>query len=194
MRIGLSGKIGAGKDAVAARLVERWGYQIIRFSDALKEEVLERLPGTLSALHEFSGHAHEASSCSRAARPGCIRDMVYNRKPQGVRELLQEYGTQVRRSDSPTYWSEQWTLRVKGAAPLIAAPDVRFPNEAEALAQVGGVLWRIVRPGTVKGEHESETLMDGWRWWDAVIQNDGTLEDLWAKVDALMAERMAGVA
>jgi hypothetical protein len=191
--IGLGGKIGAGKDAVAARLVERWGYRIVRFSDALKEEVLERLPGTLAALHEFSGHAHELSACSFAARAECIRDMVYNRKPAGVRELLQEYGTQVRRRDSVTYWTDQWAKRaVLGGA--IVAPDVRFEGEANAILASGGLLWRVERPGTAIGTHESETVMDSFTGWSAIIHNDGTLDGLHAQVDVLMAERMAGVA
>jgi hypothetical protein len=189
--LGLSAKIGGGKDAVAARLVERWGYRIVRFSDALKDEVLERLPRTLEALHEMSGHTHELSSCSYAARPECIRDMVRNRKPHGVRELLQEWGTELRRAEDGDYWTRKWKASATG---LVVAPDVRFQNEAEAVAEAGGLLWRIVRPGTVQGDHESETALDGWRWWDAVIHNDGTLQDLWAKVDALMEERGAKVA
>jgi hypothetical protein len=33
----------------------------------------------------------------------------------------------------------------------------------------------------------SETALDSWAPWDAVIANDGTLDDLWAKVDVLAA-------
>lgn len=198
MIVGISGKIGAGKDAIAARLVERWGFRIVRFSDSLKEEVLERLPTTLAALHAMHTYhnltgQHAADCRTAAGSPECLRRMVYEVKPRGVRELLQEYGTDVRRKDDPNYWTREWLRRVLGDAPQrqprtenIVAPDVRFENEAQAVLGVGGELWRIERPGTAAGSHVSETVMDTWASWDRRIPNDGSLEALWAMVDMAM--------
>jgi hypothetical protein len=204
--VGISGKAQTGKSAVAQRLAERWGFVVVSFADALREEVLARLPATLRALHGYTCPRFEVLPngnlrhrlCNWGDEEGCIREMVYERKPPGVRELLQEYGSEVRRADEPEYWIEQWAVRayLTGAMQLVA-PDVRFENEARAVLEREGVLWRIERPnhsGILNGSHQSETVMDAWDRWDAIIRNDGTLADLHAKVDALascLAERVA---
>jgi len=182
--IGIGGKLGSGKDVIATRLRHGWGFEVVPFAAALKEEVLQRLPQTLRAIHHLTCSAHTTMTVQ-----SCIERMVWTTKPQGIRELLQEYGSDVRRADSVTYWTDRWRERVAERAHVVA-PDVRFPNEAEAVRAAGGLLWRIERPGTVRGTHACETVMDSWNQWDAVIQNDGTIDDLWAKVDAL-AERLS---
>jgi hypothetical protein len=185
--IGVSGKLKHGKDAIAARLIERWGFQRLSFADGLREEVMERMPRTLGAVHDMQDI--HIGTCDQGDRGLCIREMLYVTKPPGFRELLQEYGTDLRRVDDPAWWTKRWMQRAVEMRGALVAPDVRFPNEAEAVAALGGVVWRVVRPGIPAGDHESERAMDGYRWNDAVILNDGTLEDLWAKVDALMVER-----
>lgn len=67
--------------------------------------------------------------------------------------------------------------------------DVRFPNEAKAIKDKGGILIRIERdyvlrggPEDPKNQHPSETALDNYQDWDYVIQNDGTIEDLINKI------------
>ena len=57
--------------------------------------------------------------------------------------------------------------------------DVRFPNEAQAIKDKGGIMIRINRPQfmangrvIVKDEHESETALDDYDGFDYVIEND----------------------
>lgn len=70
--------------------------------------------------------------------------------------------------------------------------DVRFPNEAKAIKDKGGILIRVNREipkeedvnqsllGAMSNykEHPSETALDDYQDWDYIIQNDGTIEDL----------------
>lgn len=186
MIIGLSGELRSGKDTVAEMLRQRWGFEVISFAHALKEEVIARLWRTLVAIHELEGHAHENTSCSWANREACIKDMVWNRKPPATRALLQEYGTEIRRQDNPAYWEERWMERVAGR-PLVVAADVRFENEARAVLAQGGELWLVERPGLerVESPHVSEEFCKTWTRWDAVIGNGGTIEGLSTQVDAL---------
>ena len=60
----------------------------------------------------------------------------------------------------------------------VVIPDVRFPNEADAIKELGGIIWRINRHG-LNGinEHRSEHAMDS-QMVDHVIYNDGSLEEL----------------
>lgn len=177
--IGISGRATAGKDAIAARLVERWGFTRVSLADALREEVMTRLPRTLRVIHDMVCGGHNSDDC--------IRRMLYEVKPRGFRELLQEYGSDVRRHDQPDYWVERWWERSLNVDRVVV-PDVRFENEAKAVLARGGLLWRVERPGTSEGDHASETMMDGWSRWDAVIRNDGTLADLYERVDGLAAQ------
>jgi len=73
-------------------------------------------------------------------------------------------------------------------------PDVRHHNEHQALKRVGAKGFRIVSPTQGEGlegklaEHRSEVeqreIPDGQL--DAVIRNDGSLEDLHTKLDAFL--------
>ncbi len=49
--------------------------------------------------------------------------------------------------------------------------DVRFPNEADAIRNAGGVLVKVERPGLSTGTHPSETALDDYKNWDYVIDN-----------------------
>jgi hypothetical protein len=76
-------------------------------------------------------------------------------------------------------------------------PDVRYRNEHLALREAGAVGIRLTSPSQGKGltgklaHHRSETeqrsIPDSEL--DAVICNDGTLDDLYARLDAVLKER-----
>ena len=184
--IGVAGRIGAGKDVLANYLNQTRGFQVIRFSEALKREILTRLPRTLKALRDLNGYVNVD-----------LEEVVYNLKPLGVRELLQEYGTEVRRWDDSDYWTRKWTDSVLGAIKLgakgIVAPDMRFWNEAMAIKRFhGGVTVHISRPsaeGSGDSLHASETGLKDYLF-DVRFANVGTVEQFhhqieeWMKGDA----------
>ena len=69
--------------------------------------------------------------------------------------------------------------------------DVRFPNEADAIKERGGILIRLTRTTPVAEEvakHESETALDNYNKFDYIIDNRGTEEELYAQVDKLAQE------
>jgi hypothetical protein len=69
--------------------------------------------------------------------------------------------------------------------------DTRFPNEADAIKNAGGILIRVERPGVKPiNDHPSEVGLDHWTF-DYVINNDGDLESLSNKVkDILIKEQI----
>jgi hypothetical protein len=98
------------------------------------------------------------------------------------RRLLQVMGTEVGRDMfGDNFWVDQ-ALREVQDDDLAVFTDCRFPNEAQAIKDRGGVVWRVERPGfgPVNG-HASETSLDDWDF-DGIIQNNGTLDDLTYKV------------
>jgi len=115
-----------------------------------------------------------------------------------VREFLQRLGTEAMRDGLHTNvwcnalfadYNPGYTispLDVDNQAPdnwIIT--DMRFPNEMEAVVKKGGITIRVVRPGTVVGEHPSETALDKTTF-DYEIINDGTMEELVKKVREIL--------
>lgn len=159
MVIGLSGKMGAGKDAVAALLVMR-GYERLAFADALRREVEEAI-----ITKAIDGEAGEVW-----AKPTTPR----------MREILQSFGMK-RREQIPGYWVKKVEKMAKEVEMAVIS-DVRFADEAEMVWSLGGEVWRIERPGAGAGygsEHVSESLPFGF---DRVIVNDGSMEQLAVRV------------
>jgi hypothetical protein len=197
--VGVHGRIGTGKDTVAAYLCRQWGFGRRGFADALKQEVATRLRKTVIAYlleadeatraeyHQFEGTAKLDVFWEHR-----IHDALWVEKPPVLRALLQEYGTEVRRADDGDYWVRAWTdalahergPRSAAGWPRIAVPDVRFTNEAMALRRLGGYLVKVVRAGRRGDAHASETDLDGWTDWDLVLVNNETAAELEAKVGA----------
>ena len=94
-----------------------------------------------------------------------------------VRRLLQAMGTELGRET----WSQDfWIDRLFAGARIYpwVISDVRFPNEAQAIEDRGGEVWRIERPGYGPvNDHVSEVALDGWDF-DKTIVNDGDLDKL----------------
>lgn len=106
-----------------------------------------------------------------------------------VRRILQWWGTEYRRAADPDYWTRAWGRRVEQLDPAavhVLVDDVRFRNEVEVIRAHGGLLIKIERPGfNGANGHSSETSLDDFSAWDAVVVNGGTLENLKEKVCAL---------
>jgi hypothetical protein len=64
--------------------------------------------------------------------------------------------------------------------------DVRFPNEAAAVIEKGGILVRIER-GSDTGDHPSETALDNYDF-NIVIENKGDLLELIQKARVFCEE------
>jgi hypothetical protein len=187
--IGISGKIGAGKDAVAAHLVKK-DFRVVRFSDSLKEEVLRIMPKTCEEIW-FSYHVRARDGYNGNEWPDekDRRWMLWIDKPPIIRRLLQEWGTDLRRNENPAYWITKWEEKVEALLAIgssVVSPDVRFLNEHGAVKKFDGNILRVERPGVSLGDHVSELEADSLKY-DHVISNVGTLEDLGNLVDEYLA-------
>lgn len=100
------------------------------------------------------------------------------------RDALQLIGTDLLRNQfHEDVWVNalfsDWTPKSKWII-----PDLRFPNEFEAIKSRGGTTIRITRSKDTSGEmykHESEKALEGFIF-DHYIINDGTKEELMEKV------------
>ena len=67
--------------------------------------------------------------------------------------------------------------------------DTRFPNEADAIKEKGGILIRVNRGDGNTGDHPSETSLDNYNNWDYVLDNNASLTGLSKKVEDILKER-----
>lgn len=105
------------------------------------------------------------------------------------REYLQWFGQAMRRVFGDSFWIDQvlpqqeWGLDDHGfpGVDVLCVTDVRYPNEAERIKDLGGEVWEVIRPGLESDGHSSEIpLADDLV--DVKILNDGTIDDLYKKV------------
>ncbi len=173
--VGVRGYAGSGKDSVAQVLVSRHGFERAAFADALKKLAYKADPIVSPDGRRLSGVIDEIGW-----------DRAKTESPE-VRKTLQRLGTAARDVLGEDVWVDALFRRHRGARCLVV-PDVRLPNEMEAMRARGGRVVRVVRPGVgpVNG-HISETALDGTEP-DAVIENDGSLADLACKVDKFVSE------
>lgn len=72
--------------------------------------------------------------------------------------------------------------------------DVRFPNEAEAILERKGMLFKIDRPAAGKmtnaPNHESERAMAKFDNWHAVIDNSKDFNHLFKQVDSIIVPKL----
>lgn len=164
----------SGKTAVANLLAQE-GFRLLSFATPLKRMACE----FLTAL----GYRED-----EAARLVWVdKSFVVPEVGCSVRKILQTLGTEWGRERlGGDVWVRCWEAQASRYDRVIT-DGVRFLNEAQAVKAKGGQMWKIVRPSaTHDGSHVSEGGLDDWDGFDAVIQNDGSLSDLHAKVLALL--------
>lgn len=188
MIIGISGKIGSGKDTIA---------QMIQNRLQLEEDT--HLRYSTWEIRKFAGKLKQIASLLTGIPVERFEDQEFKKTSLGpvwndmtVREFLQRLGTDACRDNiHPNIWVNalfaDYNTKVFVALPRHATDrwiitDVRFPNEADAIKAREGILLRINRPTERKDEHPSETALDNYEGFNYVINNDGTLEDLKVKV------------
>lgn len=167
MLIGLCGYKRAGKSTVANVLVDECGFTNINFADALRMLALGINPVVGYALKQalVIGGQPQLVALYYAE---IIEAVGYERAKEidEVRRFLQRLGTEgIRDTFGPDVWVEivRQQLDVPGAAERnVVIADVRFPNEAAMVTNLGGELWRINRPGFDRGgdAHPSEAFVD----------------------------------
>lgn len=169
--IGLSGYARSGKDTIAKILVEDYGYTRIGFADSIREFLL--------GINPILSDGHRLGEIVK------FYGWEIAKAQTEVRRLLQETGTVARSLFGESFWIEMLLSKV-GPEDKIVIPDVRFSNEAHMIQMLGGVVWRVSRPGVGPiNSHISESDMESYEI-NATIDNSGTIEDLYTVVRNLI--------
>ena len=173
MRIALSGLKRSGKDTIGSYLIQNYSCKRFAFADEVKRLARELFP----------------------------EEFVQNDKPVN---LLQWLGNTMRQRN-PDVWINKLSTMIqltKDPVPNLVVTDVRYPNEVQALKNLGFTIVKVQVPVEVSVErckateinfteelllHESEQLaQSNEQYYDYVIENTGTLEELYSKVEEMV--------
>jgi hypothetical protein len=166
MLIGLCGPAGAGKNTVAEFLTD---FRQIAFADPLYQCVSTITGLPVSQLQDRA-----------------VKEAVIPWLGKSPRQMLQTLGTEWGRG---SVHEEIWIrIALERAKPELAAgrsvviTDVRFDNEAQAIADAGGEVWRVARPGwrcldDASASHSSEAGVSD-HLIARIIDNSGSLDAL----------------
>ena len=159
---------GCGKSTVADLLIER---ERVSFAAPLKWAVSYML----SELN-LSGFNYVYTD----------KEAIIPELGVSARHMMQTLGTEWGRACiHPDFWvmiARAEAQRILADGRSVVIDDVRFPNEATMIRELGGELWRIERPGIAyDGDHSSEGGLEDITP-DRVIVNDGTIAQLKEKI------------
>ena len=204
MIIGISGKIGSGKDTAGQILQDVTGWEIRKFADALKDcvcriigctreqledrEFKERPLGEEWNLWRVSGYTGEEYIFNTQKEGietfgGYYRPVLQNLTPRKILQLLDtEAGRQI---IHPNIWVNATFAGFDKSKDNIIITDIRFPNELEAVKNRGGITIRLERGDGDTGDHPSETALDNANF-DFVVDNNGTIKELGDKLNNIL--------
>ena len=176
MIIAICGHKFSGKSTVARLLHNATSYRVVSFADKLKDVTCVLSGCTREDLEDYD--FKETQLVPDYLRPYCL-----NAEKPTFRAFLQYFGSEVMRGVNDNIWID-CTLSNCGNDCIVS--DCRFPNEAKAVKERGGIVIKVVRPlAKAEDAHQSETMIDEIAP-DYTIVNDTTLENLVLNVDSLV--------
>lgn len=161
-----------GKSTVANTLWLR-GYRVVSFAKPLRN--------ALMVILESVGVTHERAYAYLTDK----KEEVIPELGVTGRHLLRTIGTGWgREMVHPDIWVMCARRSLQTSNPIVI-DDLRLPNEAELVQEMGGETWLVTsnRPGfnPPDASHSSDSALVGWSF-DRHLRNDGTLGEFHAQV------------
>jgi hypothetical protein len=213
MIIGVCGFIGSGKDTIADYLVNFHGFRRESFANSLKDAVAQVFGWDRTLLE---GRTKQAREWREQVDPWWAERL--NMPNLTPRLMLQLWGTEVcRKGFHDDIWIASLENKLRNSTDDIVISDCRFPNEIKSIKNAGGIVIRVKRGAEPDwydaavsmnkgpernsswalskdkigklGIHASETAWVGTEF-DAVLANDGSIDDLFAKIKDLVQDHL----
>ena len=213
MIIGVCGFIGSGKDTIADYLTNFHEFRRESFANTLKDAVAHVFGWDRTMLE---GRTKQAREWREQVDPWWAQRL--NMPNLTPRWILQYWGTEVcRKAFHDDIWIASLENKLRNSTDNIVISDCRFPNEIKSIKDAGGIIvwvrrgelpewydaavslnrgdkgninWAISKDQIARmGIHASETAWVGTQF-DAVLSNDGSIDDLFAKVKDLVQDHL----
>ena len=210
MIIGLSGKSGSGKNLAAALILYNiWqskkfevqdyelpsletflvnseytkmiDWELRAFADKVKDIVCLLIGCTKKDLESQEFKTTEVPSCWQTIKDAGEYPLYKNGNIPTYRQVLQFIGTDLFRNQfNPEVWIHA-ALEPNPTSNIIIT-DCRFPNEADAILERGGILIRLQRNinklSLNSVNHSSETALDDYTKFTHIINNNSSVSKL----------------
>jgi hypothetical protein len=208
MIIGICGFIGSGKDTVADYLTNFHEFRRESFANSLKDAVAQVFGWDRTMIE---GRTKQAREWREQVDPWWSDRL---KMPELTpRWVLQHWGTEVcRHGFHDDIWIASLENKLRNSEDDVVISDCRFPNEIAAIRRASGLVVRVIRGpepewydaalafnhgenknmlwSTSKSQlnklkiHASETAWVGTKF-DAVLDNNGSLDDLYLQIQQL---------
>ncbi|MFD4858469.1 deoxynucleotide monophosphate kinase family protein [Streptomyces atratus] len=188
--IALHGLAGVGKDTIGRYLEVQHGHIKVAVSDILREYLVEANP---LVIRDRDARAVPLSTLLAEADGSW--DTIKRENPD-VRETLKKFGHGARLIFGDDCWAHHFLATYKsfvheyfgGIRPPTCITDIRYENELAMLNEYFDSLLtiKVIRPGHTPDGHPSEDGLPD-EMFDAVIENNGSLADLYASVSRTLA-------
>jgi len=189
----LSGKKRTGKDTVADYLVKQYNFESRAFANKLRGYAYQFLHYFL----DYEGAPQVVYNDTLKDIPitnKCGLEIQFKNEALTPRKLLQYLGTDVFRDNFDSdFWVNKviTSLQNHDFVNNFVITDCRFPNEIDKVKDELENFYnitsiRIHRNTGLHDTHLSETALDDYTDFDYVIENNGTLEELYQKVDRIL--------
>jgi hypothetical protein len=176
-----NGKIGWGvfdilrKDRAFVNYAEQnlWPFvKVYHFADSLKQICNSLFGFTLDQVYGSDDNKNQLTHLLWENMPENHENLT---GPITAREFMQHFGTNIIRKIKDDAWVSSTMSHITEESSEVAIiPDVRFPNEVEAIHKCGGVVIRLTRD-TQNSDHKCETALDkdnfDWSKFNLVVDN-----------------------
>jgi hypothetical protein len=155
--LGLGGEARSGKNFVASLVRDEFGFIPWAFANPIKFAVY-----------------------SQRECPWSLNTLFYEEKPKELRERLQLFGTEMGRD---IYGQQVWNKQTEAfiflaenemKAKGVVLSDIRFPDEADFVKSLGGIVLKVNREGSGLSDglekHRTESLISQIKF-DGIIDN-----------------------
>jgi hypothetical protein len=194
--LALSGWKQSGKDTLANHLINNYGFTRVAFADILKNMVSYQYGIPRSWLDDIKYKETPILKYPAEAKDGFSEHLHSFMKKE-----FREYGGRlfhtprslsilegsVKRSVDPNYWVSRVVEQINACDSNVVITDMRYRSELELLTDAfrGSLVpVRINRWAANPSSDPSEVDLDNIKF-EFTVQNVGTLEEYYSKVDAL---------
>lgn len=174
--IGLTGLPGAGKDSVAAALVQSHDFARMAFAGPIKDGLVAMLGLNRQDFEDPAVKEQPIAWIGRSPR-------------QLMQTLGTEWGRDMVHADLWIRHAQRRLNNYRRISASVVVTDVRYPNEADWLRANGGELWHVLRKSApnVVNLHSSNITLAVLPGADSVLTNDEGLEQLRGQVGRAIA-------
>jgi GTPase SAR1 family protein len=180
MKIGLLGNAHSGKNTAANHLINKYNYLEDSFARILKK--------IIKCLFNFTEDQVN----------GQLKEVMDKRWNITPRQAMQFIGTELFRNQinklipdiGNNFWIKSLDINMNKKKDIVIT-DVRFQNEVDYMHSINGIVIKIVRSYNSENklyDHESEKNIKFIKNYDYLIENNGTKQDLYKKIDEIILD------